>query len=1082
MNVNERPRFCMVIAAAALMCGSAQAQNVNAGEIRGSITDSSGAVIPGVDVSIVNADTGVKKNFVTNSSGIYDALSLLPGPYTVTFSKDGFSKRSETGIQLRVEVITLNAQLTVGAAATQVEVQAEASELHTENSEQGTTLRAEAMKELPNIGQTWLNFTNTLPGTSQPGNARDGQAISVNGNERYEANFLADGGLAVLPRSNNLDSTLNFESIQELKVVTGSFDAQYGSGTAVFNQITKSGSNSFHGAVYEYFQNDDLNARSFFALTVPHSRKDQYGVGIGGPIKKDKLFFYFNWDSPLSHSATPTYVTYPTTAMRNGDFSASAFPKIYDPNSLNAQNVRTQFPGNMIPASRLDSVASAIEQYFPQPDLPGFVNNFYYNKLSISHPNTLFGKGDYNISNNNRLSYSLTRRLSRTVVSPLTQVDYPEDSAGGISRGFETQLTDVWTLSPSLVNEFRFAAVRQLSRGIPVTEGKGYPQKLGIDYSVADIFPNITIGGPVGSTSIGSGTSSVIAQISFVPSDVFTWVKGKHIMKFGGQWEANQDNGGNFGDTIGAALTFNPVFTASAPFGSGGLGYADFLTGQVSVWNALYSPIIGLRMKTGSMFAQDDYKIRSNLTLNLGVRLEIQGGWTEVGNRITVFDPTITNPATGTLGGMWWGGQNGRNALQETKVSVLPRVGFAWVPRQKWSVRGGFGTYTDRWGSDYYSNPAARTAGEYENGTLTETDAIHPVFIASAANPPLNLFIPGPNTRTPNSLNGQPVFYYPYNTPVARIYEGSFGIQREFLGMVAEVSYVGTYGKNLSFFRDLNQVPQNKLGPGNAQLNRPYPQFQNITAGLFDNKLNYNALQASLRKRLSASLNVDVNYTWSRNFVYQDSAGWSGSASSGPQDWQNAYNIAANYGPSNNDIPQQFKATVVYQIPVGKGRRWLTNSNYLADAVLGGWQSSGIFIRHSGAPFNPIMFNNNSGALVGTWYPNVVGNPVLANPTVSEWFNTAAFAAPASYTFGDSGRNNLRGPQWLSLDFSMGKNLRIPVLREGMSLQLRMDGMNIMNHPVFANPSSSVGSAGDGIITSTYVGGRTIQLGARLAF
>jgi len=1083
--MNKKHSLCILVAAAMFACGSASAQNVNAGEIRGSVTDASGAVIPGVNVSILNTETGIRKDFVTNASGIYDALSLLPGAYAVTFSKDGFNKQTEDGIQLRVEVITMNAQLGVGAASQQVEVTAQAGVLHTENSEQGSTLRAETMKELPNVGQTWLNFTNTLPGVSQPGGARDGQAVSVNGNERYEGNFLADGGLAVLPRSNNLDSTLNFESIQELKVVTGSFDAQYGSGTAVFNQITKSGTNAYHGAVYEYFQNDALNARNFFSPVVPHTRKDQYGAAVGGPVKKDKLFFYFNWDSPLSHTASDSYSSYPTAAMRNGDFSDPIFPKIYDATSLttvNGQMVRTQFPNNMVPVSRLDPVAVNLEKYFPLPNLPGFVNNFYYAKLSKSHPNTLFGKGDYNISSNNRLSYSLTRRLSVTVPDSTTSADYPLDSARSISRGFETQLTDVWTIGSSMVNEFRFAAVRQLSRGTPITLGKGYPKMLGINYALADVFPNLSFGGPVNISGIGSGTSSVIAQISFVPSDVITMVRGKHILKAGGQWEANQDNGGNFGDTVSAALTFNPVFTASTPFGSGGLGYADFLTGQVSRWNALYSPIIGLRMKTGQVFVQDDFKLRSNLTLNMGARLEIQGGWGEVGDRITVFDPTIKNPATGTLGGMWWGGQNGRSKLQETKVSVLPRVGFAWVPKEKWSVRGGFGVFSHRWGTDIYANPAARTAGEYTNGTLTETDAVHPVFIVSDPNPPLKYFVPGPNTKTPDSLNGQPVYYYPYDTPVARVYEGSFNIQREFLqGTVAEIGYVGTYGTNLGFERDFNQVPQSKLGPGNAQLNRPYPQFQTITTNQFDNKLNYNGLQAALRKQVSRDLNVNVNYTWSKNLVYQDSAGWSGSASSGTQDWQNAYNIKSNYGLSNNDIPHQFKAVVVYRLPLGKGKAMLNNGG-LVDAVFGGWQTSGIFIRHSGSPFNPVMSTNNSGALSGTLYPNRIADGNLSNPTIARWFDTSAFVAPPAFTFGNSGRNVLRGPKWLSLDYSMGKNFSFARWREGMELQVRMDAMNIMNHPVFANPASAIGAAGVGTITSTFVGGRTIQLGARLAF
>ena len=1071
----------------AVSSGRLFAQNVNAGEIRGTVADASGAVMPGVTVAILNTQTGVRKEFITNASGIYDALALLPGVYSVTFVKEGFNKHEKDGIELRVEVITLNAQMNVGTATQQVEVSAQTNLLRTENSEQGITLQAHVAKELPNVGQTWLNFTNTLPGVALAGGARDGLAVSVNGNQRYEGNFLADGGLAVLPRSNNLDSTLNFESLAEVKIITGSFDAQYGSGTAVFNQITKSGTNGYHGAAYDYMQNDALNARNYFSQsTVPHARKHQYGAAVGGPIKKDKLFFYFNWDSTLSHSATDSTSTYSTAAMRLGDFSDPAFPKIYDPASLatvNGQQIRTQFPNNKIPLSSLDPVALNIQKYFPLPNLPGFANNFYFARMSYSHPNTFLGKVDYNISNTNRLSYSLTRRIALTTPDKTTSATFPMDANQSISRGFQTQLTDVWTMSPSIVNEFRMAVVRQLSRGTPSSKGLGFPKQLGINYAIADVFPNITIGGPIGASTIGAGTSSVIAQISYVPSDVVTIVRGRHILKAGGQWEANQDNGGNFGDLISAALTFNQVFTTSGPTNTtGGLGYADFLTGQVSSWNALISPIQGLRMKTGQMFFQDDFKIRSNLTLNLGARYEIQGGWGEVSNRITVFDPTIKNPATNTLGGMWWAGDGGRTKLQQTKQSILPRVGFAWVPKDKWSVRGGFGTFSHRWGTDIYANPAARVAAYYINGTLTSTDRINPVFKASDPNPKLNLFIPDPSKRTPDSLNGQPVYYFPYDTPVARVYEWSLAVQHEFTpGMVGEVAYVGTSGKNLGFARDFNQVPENLLGPGNLQPLRPYPQFQTITANLFDNKLNYHGLQATFRKQLGRDLNLNVNYTWSKNLVYQDSAGWSGDASSGTAEYQRARSITSNYGLSNNDIPQMFKAIAVYQVPLGKGKA-LLNKGGAVDAVFGGWQTSFILIRHSGTPYNPVMSTNLSGALSGSQYPNRIASGELANPTIAKWFDTAAFVAPAQFTFGNSGRNVLRGPNWLTLDYSMGKNFKLARVREGMELQLRMDANNIMNHAVFANPASRIGAAGVATITSTFVGSRTVQLGARLAF
>jgi hypothetical protein len=290
---------------------------------------------------------------------------------------------------------------------------------------------------------------------------------------------------------------------------------------------------------------------------------------------------------------------------------------------------------------------------------------------------------------------------------------------------------------------------------------------------------------------------------------------------------------------------------------------------------------------------------------------------------------------------------------------------------------------------------------------------------------------------------------------------------------------VGNRGTNLSSPTDLNQVPVSLLGKGTPQANRPYPQFLSISGDYYNAWSNYDSLQLSLKKRFSRGVSFDLNYTWSKFLDIQDSSGWGGQA--GSQYWQNAYNMAANYSLSNYDIPQMFKGDVVYQLPVGKGRRYLNRGGIL-DVLAGGWQVSAIFVAESGTPFTPIMgTQNQTGALAGTWYPNLVGNPFLANPTIHAWFNTAAFAQPAPFMYGNSGRNILRGPDMSDVDFSMAKDLRVPRFERGI-LQVRFDATNALNHPSFSNPSNGIGTAGAGVITNTTVGGRVLQLGARFSF
>jgi hypothetical protein len=1071
-------RVLSVIVLCSCIAGFGLAQNTNSGDIRGTVTDPTGAVIPGASVTILNTDTGVVKTLITNQAGLYDAVSILAGPYRLTFSKEGFEKLVRDGVILGVGApLTVDAQLTVGTAQQQISVTAEATLLKTETGEQSTTLTTQTMTQLPNVGQNWANFMKLIPGASgapsaSQGVANPGTGIAVNGNLPYYANFLADGASTTLPHSANVDVSI-FESVSEVQVNTSSFSAQYGIGGAVFNQISKGGTNQWHGSAYEYFQNDALNARSFFdGKTVPRQRYDNFGGSVGGPILKNKLFFYFNIDKIINPNSSTQRVTVPTDAMRNGDFSDPALPKIYDPGTLSG-GVRSPFPGNQIPADRFDKVAAALQAYYPHANLPGFSNNYQYLQANVNPFIKEFGRIDYNLSDKNRVTFSITQRDNPAFYA---NTSCPINCQTGDVDSYNAQASDVWTISPNNINEFRFGYTRQGNWFVPQSLGLGYPQKIGLQYAKADIFPNITINGTGGSNNVlVPQTNAVYIENSFEPSDVVTMIRGRHILHFGGELLAYQDNSTPWGNTQSGQFTFTGVFTQSSPNAPNtGLGYADFLLGQVQKWSANNQPPAAGRQKSPQMFIQDDIKVLPNLTVNIGLRYQIQNGWSEKHDHMGVFDPTVINPRTNTPGAVWFSPNNGRSALEATDYKIiLPRVGFAWSPKSDWAVRGGFGIYAYGWSLDTYG--AGMGFGSNSTGSVTNSDNLTPVVLLSGSGSNLPYV---QASRDPGAYNGQGVSYQPYHTPVARNYQWSFSIQRQLgQGAVAEAAYVGSHGTGLSFPVDINQLPAGSLGLGQSA--RPYPQFQGLSGNTYRAYSNYDSLQLSVKKRFGRGLSVDMNYTWSKFLDSQDSSGWG--SRGGNQYYQSAYNPAANYSLSNFDVPHAFKGAVVYQLPVGRGRAYLNRGGVL-DAVIGGWQASTIFVTESGTPFTLLVSGNNgSNSLAGNWYPNLVGDPSVSNQTLARWYNPAAFAQPAANTFGNVGRNILRGPSLTDFDFSLGKNFTFPKF-ERINLQLRMDASNVLNHPSFNNPNNNIGNPSAGQITSTTVGGRNIQLGARLSF
>jgi hypothetical protein len=1126
------------------------AQSTNAGDIRGSVTDASGALIPGVSVTVTNVNTGVTKTFVTNDSGIYDTDSIVTGDYSVTFSKEGFQKLMRGHVTVQVGFTTVNGELKVGSSSESVTVEADVTLLQTETSEQSTTFTSKSMVALPQVTQDWENFTILLPGAtgatgSSQGTANPGQVVAVNGNLPY-SNIIADGASTTLSHSQNANPA-TFENVAELQVNTSSFSAQYGIGGIIFNQVSKGGTNKFHGTAYDFIQNDMLTAHPYFSSgPIPFLRYNNFGGSIGGPILKNKMFFYFNYDQVVNHGNQHGYNTLPTDANITGDFTG--INTLYDPTTQtialdalgNPYPVRQSFAseyggGNKIPTNLFDPVAAKFQQmFFPTTaSHPSFLtpipggqsiggegqpnNNWFYNQLVSSPVKRYFGRLDWDVTPKNRITMSDTQG-DYTYPGLSTIANCPVGCQNGYVDNNNAQITDVWNVSSTVVNEFRVGYTNQMNYFTDSSLSKGYAAQLGWQFGKLDDFPGFETTGTFPYSWLTPGTNSIYKEHVFDYSDVVTMIRGKHILHFGGELLAYRDNSTAWGNKSAGNMQYSGQYTkqwttdpavcgasangAACTVPGTGFEYADFLLGYINQWSANVSPEYGARLKSPQFFAQDDFKIRPNLTINLGLRWQINHGWNEVHGNIASFDPRVINPATNTPGAYWFASThaNGRTALEANVYNtVLPRVGFAWAMRPNTTVRGGFGLYAYNWSLDTYGHGMGNSFGSSGNYT-DPSNGITPAALLGGNGNIITSVTGGVSSnplpytagsQDPTRFNGSGADYQLYHAKVPKIYQWNFGVERSLTtDMVAELAYVGSHGFNLAFPADLNQVPQSNWAPNDSQF-RPYPNFQGISgggnAGTMNAISNYSSLQASITKRMHNGVSLSFNYVWSHFLDDLDSSGWG--SRMGPQDYQNAYNPAANYSNSNFDVRHAFKGYAVYQLPFGRGKQFLNHSTLL-DQVVGGWQVSGTVVLQTGNPFS-VYGDQANWSLAGTTFAN--RNPgvslYLPNKGINGWFNPQAFTKPADGTWGNVRRNTLYGPGINVFNMSAAKSFGLPW--ESMRIEFRADAANVFNHKSLSTPGGqNLGSAaGEGqpytssnTISQVTTGGRNLQLMLRLSF
>ena len=1125
--------------------GACFAQSTNAGDIRGTITDSSGAVLPGVRVTVLNVDTGVSKDYTTNQSGLYDTDSIVTGSYTITFTKAGFQKFVRGPITLQVGFTTVNGELSVGAMTEEVTVTADVALLQTETSEQSTTFDAKSMALLPQVTQDWENFTILLPGatgavSSVQGSSNPGQLVAVNGNLPY-SNILADGASTTLSHSQNANPAV-FEDVGELQVNTSSFSAQYGVGGIIFNQVTKSGTNRFHGTAYDYFQNDSLTAYPYgFGHTkkelgpIPFLRYNNFGGSIGGPILKNKMFFYFNYDQIVNHSNSSGFDSLPTDPMIGGDFTLPGLNQIFDPTkqtiafdaSHNPYPVRPSFASeygaNIIPTSLFDPVAANFQKFYPTAasHIPGLnpvsnptigsegepQNNWHYSRLSSNPVRRFFGRLDYDVTQKNRITMSDTQ-ADFIYPGPSTITACPVGCQNGDVDNNNAQITDVWNISSRTVNEARLGYTAQLNFFTDSSLKHGYAAQLGWQFAKADDIPAMQTTGTFPYSWLQPGSNSTYKEHIFDPSDVVTMLRGKHILHFGGELLMYRDDSTAWGNVNAGATqysgaytkqwTVDPAVCGASANGNActvpgtGFEYADFLLGYINSWNASVSPEYGARLKSPQMFVQDDFKVRPNLTLNLGLRYQINHGWNEVTGNMATFDPTVINPTTNTPGAYWFGEThaNGRRSLQANVYNTfLPRVGFAWAMRPNTTIRGGFGLYAYNWSLDTYGGGMGGSVSS--SGSLSDNTGITPVALLGG---PGNVFGTAnllPYTaasQDPIRFNGQGANYTQYHTPVPKIYQWNFSAERQVMtNAMVQLAYVGSHGFNLAFPTDLNQVPVALAHPGDVTAVRPNANFQGISGSTNNAISNYNSLQASVTERMTRGLSLSFSYVWSHFLDDLDSSGWGSRA--GEQPFQLANNPAANYSNSNFDVRHAFKGYAVYQLPFGRGKQFL-NGSQLLDEVVGGWQVSGTVVLQTGNPFT-VYSDQANYTQAGSTFPN--RNPGVswkpAHQSIQNWYNAGAFLRPADGTFGNVRRNSLYGPGLNVFNFSAAKSFTVPY-GEGIKVEFRADAQNVFNHPSFGNPSTGLGgSSGPGTpytstssISSLTVNGRNLQLALHVSF
>ena len=1163
-------RHVLYCAAFLVWAGPGFAQVGGTGSIQGTVTDPSGALVTSATVTATNIATRVTTARKTTDAGFF-VLPLLPaGEYSVTVNATGFQVLTQQHIVLdALQTLGLSLQLQIGAANETVTVSSAPSVLKTDDVALGSSMQNNVYDALPLAMNGSARDPSAFAGLAVGVNTYSTQAAgpstgSFNGGQTYQNEVYIEGlpltSAGTESDTRNLAFGVSVEAVDQFQVETSGAKAMY-EGQGVENYVFKSGTNQFHGGVFEYFRNTDFDARGFFALTTPIEHQNEFGASISGPIKKNKLFFFGNYDGYRFDSATPPgYQSIPTAAERSGDFGA--FPQlIYDPASATGTALRSPFPNNAIPSNRISKVAQSFQSYLPPPTTGAITNNYLATLPNLVNNDSTTDKVDYSLSDRHRVfalfSYG---KYANPVVGSLTPISTSTlpvpytDGRGVIEYATLGQIHDSYSISPSLVNEFSVSASRLF---IPLTSNTAsgdYPSKAGLTGLPPGIastgFPDISFSGNNAPVSWDGTNSHAFneAQNTYDAQENLLWTKGKHNLTFGFQYQALEDNENTPLTGTQAGFTFSNNETANfnstgTLVSTTGLGYASYLLGLVDSSVVTQNSVAetGGRYKTYAFYVQDDFKVSSRLTLNLGLRENIWSPFTEVHNVMSFFNPTLANPLAGGIPGALEFAGNGPDSchcstpVKQHNLNLAPRIGVAYRVDDKTVIRAGYGIfYAHAGGVGGRTNgrQGLSQVGFNNNGSLSSAVTGQPAYVWNNGYPgnPLNppFFNPSYGIGFITAAAGASVGSGPttaqtvtYGDPnfggKAPYYEDwSFNIQHSFThDLVLSVAYSASAGHWLPGAGVAgpftNQIPAQYLPLGSlltttlstaslaqaqalfpniaipfpnftgtiGQALKPFPQYNGISDPWLDvGNSTYNSLQISLNHRFAHGLSAMVNYTFSKEL---DNL-------AGVRDPNKDF---LEKGPGAIDHPHVAQATLVYQLPFGAGHN-LNSRSKVVSGILSHWQLSGLFTFTTGAPLSITGTCTGGGIIDASCYPNYNpnfsgsvwqnGTPGTGNLATTPYLNKAAFVDPSAYTAGNIARSaplGLFAPHIADLDMSVRREF---VIREKVRLAFQADAFNINNAVHFAAPGTGIDSATFGIFSSMANQPRKLQFSARLSF
>jgi len=1068
------------------------------GSISGRVIDPSGLPVSGVKVVVTDTKTGEVSRSETNHSGEYSVAFLKPDNYSVDFTAAGFKAIQEVNLQLQLgQQYRLDQSLAVGAVTERIEVAATDSEVDYDSPEVANGVGAKQLQDIPEIvnpgrGRSPFLLAKLLPGVvSTSSNNSNINNFSFGGGRPDTNEILIDG----LPTTNPSDNTYTFtpspDSVDEFKVVTFPFSADFGhTGGGVLLATSKHGANEFHGSLYEYFRNRILNDRSFFqANNNSKYVENEPGFTFSGPVivpgynGRNKTFFFADYNYTYTAEPSSTLQLVPTALERGGNFSQSngGTVAIYDPNTTSVDasgNVTRQpFAGNTIPASRIDPVAAKILAYYPNANgvFQGGAYNYQVTASSYDQIQQGLIRIDQNFGDNDKFfaRYGRYNPFSPAVVDINNAANY-NNGSGWYDNQAGLGYTHIF--GPTIFNDFRAGFVQEINFNNP---GGGPVPNLGLKGVPLDEFPDISTSNYI---PLGAGSIFHDRDRSYVFNDVVQIQKGRQTIKVGGDYRRQMYNyynpGSNNGNSTAGAYSFDSTFTSITANPNSGWDLADLELGlPTSTSIDLEDYTYRLNINSASLFIQDDFKVTPTLTVNLGLRWEWDGPYSEANNQFASLNPGIVNPQTGTLGDVQFAGVDGAptHFMPDIYHDFLPRVGFAWNVAPNTVVRGGVGFFRLPNIGFYQFGPLSKYV---QQATFQSTDGVTPAYQLDQGVPSVPYYVDANgNPEVPASLTNPTSSVTEIDTRVRTPYDinWQFGIQRQFGSWFAEVSYQGSKGVKLPIVLQADQLPPDLFYTASQAL-RPYPQYAGVSYLTMDGNSVYHALTGKLEHRWKNGLVVSAAYTFSKLMDDVDEVADSSSRAH-RQGVQNIYNLRDEWGIGGYDIPQRFVANYVYTLPFGRGQQFGANIPVVSD-IIGGWEFAGITEFQVGQPL-PITQSNQTFGFTEAQRPNATGLPVFSGAqTLDRWFNTAAFAVAPAYTLGSASRFPLHGPGLENWDLSLQRNFMI---REGVKLQFRGEFFDAFNHANFNNPNGTVTSPSFGAISSAQAG-RVTELVLRFFF